>query len=727
MTNLSQKLVASAALLALICPSAPAFPQQNSTSVVTSTPQGGYVLKQNAELVLTNVVARDAKTGEIVKGLKQSDFKIYENGKPQQISTFDFESVDMATPLNEATVSGLAAGIPTKGPKAVVVAKPEELRNHRLIVMFFDLTSMQPEDLDRSVEAAQDFLKNKLQPADLVALVSLGDALTVDQDFTADKNALINEVGAYNGTEGQGFVAGATSTTNQVEDTTSYTADESEYNDINTDRELFALKAISQSLSKIDERKSLLYFSGGIQRDGIENEASLRAAVNSAVRANLAIYSVDTRGLQAVLPVGDASTGSLRGQGGFNGGAVQNNMNANFATQETMSTLSTDTGGTAFFDSNDFAPAFAKVQSDTSAYYAIGFRSTNPARDGKYRKLSIKILRPGIKLEYRPGYYAPADFKHSGHEDREQELEDQLASDLPATDIPVYMDAMYFRLSENRFYVPVSLLVPGSQIPFVKGGDKDKATLDIIGEVIDEVKRPVGRARQTVKLNLDQSVGARQKNIQYTTSFNLPPGKYDVKFVVRENQTGRMGSFEANITLPDMKKAPLKMSSIVLASTREPSKAKDNQPDPLVRNGQQYVPNIAHVFRQNQHMYLLYEIYDPAHEKPAVGAKENKSAISLLSSLELIQGSTKVYETPIVQAKTVNVEGRDAVAFELDVPLSGLKPGQYLCQLNVIDDAAGSFAFPRFAVLVREPAPVAATSGTPTSAAVAQPSGGAGN
>ena len=724
---MSQKLVASAALLALICPSAPAFPQQNSTSVVTSTPQGGYVLKQNAELVLTNVVARDAKTGEIVKGLKQSDFKIYENGKPQQISTFDFESVDMATPLNEATVSGLAAGIPTKGPKAVVVAKPEELRNHRLIVMFFDLTSMQPEDLDRSVEAAQDFLKNKLQPADLVALVSLGDALTVDQDFTADKNALINEVGAYNGTEGQGFVAGATSTTNQVEDTTSYTADESEYNDINTDRELFALKAISQSLSKIDERKSLLYFSGGIQRDGIENEASLRAAVNSAVRANLAIYSVDTRGLQAVLPVGDASTGSLRGQGGFNGGAVQNNMNANFATQETMSTLSTDTGGTAFFDSNDFAPAFAKVQSDTSAYYAIGFRSTNPARDGKYRKLSIKILRPGIKLEYRPGYYAPADFKHSGHEDREQELEDQLASDLPATDIPVYMDAMYFRLSENRFYVPVSLLVPGSQIPFVKGGDKDKATLDIIGEVIDEVKRPVGRARQTVKLNLDQSVGARQKNIQYTTSFNLPPGKYDVKFVVRENQTGRMGSFEANITLPDMKKAPLKMSSIVLASTREPSKAKDNQPDPLVRNGQQYVPNIAHVFRQNQHMYLLYEIYDPAHEKPAVGAKENKSAISLLSSLELIQGSTKVYETPIVQAKTVNVEGRDAVAFELDVPLSGLKPGQYLCQLNVIDDAAGSFAFPRFAVLVREPAPVAATSGTPTSAAVAQPSGGAGN
>src|SRR5579863_4398321 len=697
MKGFAQRIGAMIALLALAAPGACPISAQDSAPV-SDTPQGGFTLKANAELVLTNVVARDAKTGEPVKGLKQSDFKIYENGKEQQIDSFDFESVDMATPLTEATVSGLAAGPSGSGAKAAAVARPEELRNHRLIVMFFDLTSMQPEDLERSVDAAQTFLRTKMQPADLVALVSLGDTLNVDQDFTPDKNALINEVGAYNGTEGQGFAQGATANSNQVEDTTAYTPDESEYNDLNTDRELFALRSISQSLAKINEKKSLLYFSGGISRDGIENEASLRSAINAAVRADLAIYSVDTRGLQAVTPLGDASTGSLRGAGAYNGGALQNSMNQNFATQEVMGTLSHDTGGKAFFDSNDFAPAFAQVQNDNSAYYAIGFHSTNPARDGKYRKLTVKIDKPGIKLEYRPGYYAPADFRHSGKEDREQELQDQLASDLPATDIAVYMDAMYFRLDQNRFYMPVSLVVPGSQIPFVKGGDKDKATLDIIGAVIDESQRPVGRIRDTVKLNLDPSLQARQKNIQYTTSFNLPPGKYQLKFVVRENQTGRMGSFIADVTLPDLKKSPLKMSSIVLASQRQPSK-KD---DPLVRDGEEYVPNISHVFRQDQHMYLLYEIYDPAREKAAEGApKEAKSAIDLLSSLELIQGSTKVYETPVVQARSINVEGRDAVSVELDVPLSGLKPGSYVCQLNVIDDAAGSFAFPRFAVLVR--------------------------
>ena len=559
---------------------------------------------------------------------------------------------------------------------------------------------MQPEDLDRSVDAARDFLKNKMQPADLVALVSLGDTLKVDHDFTADKDALASEVGVYNGTEGQGFAQGATSDTNQQEDATGYTPDESEYNDLNTDRELFALRAIAKSLEKITEKKSLLYFSGGISRDGIENQASLRSAINAAVRANLAIYSVDTRGLQAILPVGDASTGSLRGTGAYNGGALLNNMNSNFDTQEVMATLSSDTGGKAFFDSNDFAPAFAQVQRDTSAYYAIGFHSSDPARDGRYRKLTIKVDRPGLKLEYRPGYYAPADFRHQGHEDRERELEEQLASDMPATDMAVYLDAMYFRLDDNRFYVPVSLIVPGSQIPFVKGGDidKDKATLDIIGEVIDEVKRPIGRARETVKLNLDPSLQARQRNIEYTTSFNLPPGKYHLKFVVRENQTGRMGSFETDIVLPEMKKAPLKISSIVLASHRQPS----GQQSPLVRNGLEYVPNIAHVFRQNQHLYLLYEVYDPAHQKLAPGApKGTKSTIDVLSSLELIQGSTKVYETPLVRATSINVEGRDAVSMELDVPLDDLKPGQYICQLNVIDDAQGSFAFPRFAVLVR--------------------------
>jgi len=687
-------------LVALLASPLPAQ-QSASNSTGSSNPDTGYVLRAESDLVLTNIVVRDAKTGDIVTGLKQSDFTILEDGKPQQIVSFDFESVDMAKPLNEATISGLASS--ATGKTATGGVRPEDLKDHRLIVFFFDLTSMQPEDIDRSVDAAREFLTHKMQPADLVALVSLDTALKVDQDFTSDKDKLAAEIGMYNGTEGGAFAQGANANSNQVEDASGYTPDESEYNDINTDRELYALRAISKSLERINQKKSLLYFSGGLTRDGIENQASLRAAINAAVRANLAIYSLDTRGLQAVSPLGDASTGSLRGTGAYNGAAIQNNFNANFASQETMTTLSADTGGKAFLDNNDFSPAFAQIQRDSSAYYVLGFNSTNRARDGRFRKLQVKVNRPGVKLEYRPGYYAPADFKHSGKEDRERELEDELASDLPATDVALYLDAYYFRLDENRFYVPVSLIVPGSQIPFVKGGDKDKATLDVIGEVTDAAKHLIGNVRETVKLAVSEQEQVRQRNIQYSTSFNLPPGKYHLKFVVRENETGHMGSFETDIVLPDMRKSPLKLSSILLASQRVATKAAN----PLVHDGEQYVPNISHVFREGQHLYLLYEVYNPTKVKPVADAngataKVVKGSINLISNLELIQGSTKVFETPVVQATALNVAGRDALAVQLDVPLEKLKPGQYIGQLNIIDDAGGSFAFPRFAVLVRE-------------------------
>ena len=708
-------LLTLAFVLALPSPALPTGQQSNTG------PDTGYVMKAESDLVLTNVVVRDAKTGEVVQGLKQSDFTVLENGKPQRIESFDFESVDMAKPLNEATISGLASA--AKAKTATSGVRPEDLKDHRLIVFFFDLTSMQPEDLDRSITAAREFLDHKMQPADLIALVSLDTGLKVDQDFTSDKALLSSKIGIYNGTEGSAFAQGATANSNQVEDASGYTPDETEYNDVNTDRELYALRAISKSLEKINQKKSLLYFSGGLTRDGIENQASLRAAINAAVRANLAIYSLDTRGLQAVSPVGDASTASLRGSSGFNGAALQNNMNANFASQETLTTLSADTGGKAFLDDNDFAPAFAQIQKDSSAYYVIGYHSTDMSRDGRYRKLTVKVNRPGVKVEYRKGYYAPADFKHSGKEDREQELEEELASDLPSTDVAIYLETYYFRTDENRFYVPVSLIVPGSQIPFTKGGDKDKATLDVIGEVIDEFKRPIGHVRETVKLAVDEQQQVRQKNIQYSTSFSLPPGKYTLKFVVRENESGHMGSFETEMVLPDMKKSPMKMSSILLASQRVPAKANGKQVNPLLREGELYVPNISHVFRQGQHLYLLYEVYGPAKVKQAADAttKVPKGAINLMSSLELIQGSTKVFETPVVQATSLNEAGRDAVAIELDVPLDQLKPGSYIGQLNVIDDAGGSFAFPRFAVLVKEPA-VAAGSGVTGATAAPAPS-----
>jgi hypothetical protein len=281
------------------------------------------------------------------------------------------------------------------------------------------------------------------------------------------------------------------------------------------------------------------------------------------------------------------------------------------------------------------------------------------------------------------------------------------------------MAASFFRLDDRRFYIPVALVVPGSQIPFTQGGDKDKASLDVIGDVLDELKRPVGSVRETLKLALDASQQVRRKNVQYSTGFILTPGKYHFKFVVRENQSGRLGSFETDFTVPDIKKAPLKMSSVVLASQRQPNTKKTQ--NPLVREGNEVVPNIAHVFSPDQHLYLFYEVYDPARDKSLAQSdgkdktQQLKDPIHVLTSIVFFNGKIKTYETPLIEARQLNAPERKAAVFQFDVPLAQLKPGLYTCQVNVIDDASGTFSFPRLPILVRSlPAPAAATGAAPS-------------
>ena len=136
------------------------------------------------------------------------------------------------------------------------------------------------------------------------------------------------------------------------------------------------------------------------------------------------------------------------------------------AQQETLTTLAADTGGTAFLDSNDFGEAFGQVTKDISSYYILGFASTNPDRDGRYRRITVKLRnKSDAKIEAREGYYADRDFTHTAKGDREVQLQEQLAMQIPATDVPLFVTTGFFRLAADRYYVPVSLVVPGSAVP----------------------------------------------------------------------------------------------------------------------------------------------------------------------------------------------------------------------------------------------------------------------
>ena len=673
-----------------------AFALVGVLSTAPASPQDAdYTFRARTEIVLVNVTVRD-KNGELVRDLKREDFTVLEDNKPQQVLSFDLENTDVVLPHAASELPLLNS----TQPQPANNDSKSVLKNRRLIVLFFDLSSMQPDEIERAVSAAASYIDKQMTLADLVSIVSLGNQLTVNRDFTSDRAQLKRVLQSFSAGSAEGFETGSTGTTEGTADTgQSFTADDTEFNIFNTDRRLEALRSVAHKLAHVDEKKSLIYFSSGMDRTGIENQSQLRAATNAAVRANLAIYTMDIRGLQAVVPGGEAQNASLRGSSPFSGKSVNSAFDTNFSTQETLVTLAGDTGGRAYLDSNDFGKVFNGVQEDTSLYYLLGYHSTNPARDGRYRKITVRVNRPGVKLDFRRGYYAPADFQHSTREDRERQLEEELQSDLPSTDLQVYLAASYFRINNGRFYVPVSLVVPGSQIPFTRNSDQDRATIDVLGVVTDAVRRPAGEVRDTVKLAVNTSELVKRKNVQYDSGFELPPGKYHLKFVVRENQAGRIGSFETDLTIPDLKSVPVKMSSVVLANQlRTPSKKKTD--NPLNRDGSEIIPSVTHVFAANQHLYLYYEIYDPA--RVTGGSSASQQDIHLLTNVAFFRGRAKAYETPLVVSQQLNAPDRRAAVFQLDVPLSQLEPGFYTCQVNVIDDAAGQFRFPRLAMLVRQ-------------------------
>jgi VWFA-related protein len=687
----ADRAVAMFVTLSLLCP---ALPAQEQTD---------YVFHAESDLVLVNVTVRD-KNGKFVEGLKPSNFTILEDNKAQKIVSFDVENVDSMPAVDVAQAKPLA-GAATEQTSAP--ASPTDLasqfKDRRLIVLFFDLSAMEPDEIDHAVTSAEHYLDAQMLPADLVSIISLGSSLLVNQDFTTDRALLKKQLDAFSTGSGQGFEEGTTGTTEGTPDTGQpFTADDTEYNIFNTDRRLEALRSVAEKLAYVQQKKSLIYFSSGMDRTGIENQSELRAAVNAAVRSNLAIYTMDMRGLQALVAGGEAQNASLRGVSAYSGQATLNALNSNFTTQETLVTLASDTGGRAFLDSNDFSKIFTGVQQDTSTYYLLGYHSTNSARNGRYRHIVVKSNTPGVKIDYRRGYYAPADYQHSTKDDKERQLEEELASDLPATDFPLYLGVSYFRLEGNKFFVPISLVVPGSQIPFVRSSDRDKATLDVIGMVLDDGHHPLNRIRDTVKLAVNTSTEVQKKNVQYDTGMSLLSGKYHLKFVVRENQTGRMGSFETDIEVPELKGQPLKMSSVVLASQIQTVKKSTNL-NPLIHDGSEIIPNITHVFAASQHLFLYYEVYDPAQPTSAGSPRSsnNKPGIRVLSNVDFFRGKAKAYESSLVELNELNARDRKAAVFQLDVPLASLKPGFYTCQVNVIDDAGGRFLFPRLALLIR--------------------------
>jgi hypothetical protein len=489
---------------------------------------------------------------------------------------------------------------------------------------------------------------------------------------------------------------GSTGDDSEADTGAAYTADDSEFNIFNTDRQLAALESAVKMLGSLSEKKALVYFASGMTRTGIDNQAQLRATINAAIRNNVVFYPVDARGLVATAPLGDATQGSSGGQGMYSGSS-QRTAQSNFqAQQETLHTLAADTGGKALLDNNDLSLGMVQAQKDISSYYILGYYSSNTATDGHYRRIKVQVNKNlSAKLDYRTGYFASKEFKQFTSGDRERQLQEALLLGDPVTDLTVAMEVNYFRLGRDRYFVPVSVKIPGSDIELARKGGAESTRLDFIGEVKDSKGVLQGTVRDDIAVKLKGETAGQlaTRNLEYDTGFTLQPGAYTLKFLARENETGKMGTFETKFVVPDLttEQRYLPLSSVVLSYQRENvaatvgSAERDKKllaANPLIQDNQKLIPSVTRVFRQDQDMYVYLEAYQPAAEKTEL----------MVASVSFYRGKVKAFETaPLKITAGLNAKSK-AVPVSFSVPLGKLQPGRYTCQVNVLNPSEQKFA-----------------------------------
>ncbi|HTP33450.1 MAG TPA: VWA domain-containing protein [Candidatus Acidoferrales bacterium] len=670
-------------------------------AVVLNAQQRGPVkFEATSQLVVVNVAAKDGR-GQPIEGLNAADFIITEDGKAQQIKVFEYQRLeDNVLPPAAPVVRAAAAPGAQIAPARAGEVK---YKDRRLLVLFFDQAGMAIADQVRAQQAALKFLKTGLTQSDLVAVMTYSTTLSVLQDFTSDRDVLTAMV-QHLSIGDTGMSNGSTGDDSEGDTGAAYTSDDSEFNIFNTDRKLAALESAVKMLTSLPEKKALVYFASGMTRTGIDNQAQLRATVNAAVRGNVAFYPVDARGLAASAPLGDATQASPGGQAMYSGSA-QRSAQANFqGQQETLYALAADTGGKALLDQNDLSLGIRQAQHDISSYYILGYYSSNTSLDGKYRRIRVQVNRNlTAKLDYRSGYFAGKEFRQFTSGDRERQLQEALMLEDPMTDLSLALEVNYFRQAKDRYFVPVAVKIPGSDIELARKGGSEATRLDFIGEVRDAKGAPQGMVRDeiTVKLKGDNAGQLASRNLTYDTGFTLPPGTYSLKFLARENETGKMGTFETKFTIPDLTADTryLPISSVVLSYQREKLDAavataeRDRKliaANPLVENGEKLVPSVTRVFRRQQDLQVYLEAYQPGAEK----------AQPLVTTVSFFRGKVKVFEAPAARvAEGLNAKSK-AVPVRVTMSLAALQAGKYTCQVSVLMPSTQRFAVWRSNVVV---------------------------
>ena len=706
-------------LLSLIALCPPAGAQQigqNKPADAADT----YTLSMKVQLVVEAVVVK-GKDGKPIQGLTAKDFAVTEDGVPQTVRICEHQDLaEEAKPLPSSKRD--SEDIKLYRELARTQISPESVdneryKNRRLLALYFDMSAMNPADQMRALSAAEQFIRTQMTTVDLISILRYqGGSVDILQDFSADRNKLLSILETMVVGEGQGS-AETIDDASSADTGAAFGQDDSEFNVFNTDRQLSALETAAKMLGQLNEKKSLIYFASGLRLNGIDNQAQMHATVDAAIKAGVSFWPIDARGLVAQAPLGDATQGSPGNAGLYTGAAALANTSNFQLSQDTLYALAGDTGGKAQFDSNDLAHGIVEAQEAISDYYLIGYYATNTAKNGHFRRVKVALTdNLDAKLSYREGYYADKEFNKFTTVDKERQLEDALMLEDPITELSIAMEIDHFQLNRAEYFVPIVVKIPGRELALAKRGGAEHTLIDFVGEIKDLVGgNTVSNVRDNVNIKLSGSTAAELAHlpIEYDTGFTLLPGKYMIKFLARDDETGRIGTYETTFTIPNLNKelTRVPISSVVLSSQRlelnqalyDAAKSKDRQKDdavnPLVEEGKKLVPSVTRVFSTTRQIYVYLQAYkQPVASEPATAAKPEPQP--LFAFVTLYSAGGKVFETPPT-AIVPNPQSRlGTMPLTFSLGVNGLPAGQYDCQVTVLDPATSKTNFWRAPIIL---------------------------
>jgi VWFA-related protein len=645
--------------------------------------------RTGVEAVEIDVRAVDDQ-GRPVAGLTASDFEIVEDGVRQAIRVF--------TPVRVPSVPRL---------RTATTVEPDtqsnrERFNGRVYVFVLDDLHTHPLRTARVKAVVRQFLDRHFAANDRAAIVTTSGRRDTVQDLTSSTTALYRVLDAFTGQQLRASTLERIEAYYRLRDSGESVLDKDNQpikikDPLDADRAnharraLNSLRDVARWLDSVPaRRKALVFVSEGIDydlNDVINNTfasgllADVRDVLSTAARSNTTIYAVDPRGLAGftddAIELSSLPDETTRlGQSAF--------AEALRWTQDNLRILADETGGFALLNTNDIQGGFDRIVRENSEYYVLGYQPANPRRDGRFRKIEVRIKRPGVKAIARRGYFAPKP--DAPKPDPTEGMRALIDSPLPVSGLPIDMTASVFRGAKDKGSVLVTIEIgPDLTLTNNNGIHQGKVNVSVVAVDLDGKVAAVENPVVTMNLRPTTLAAVTTYGLRATARLELKPGRYQLRVAAKDATSGKAGSVLNDLVVPDFVKVQIGMSQLLLGS-RGATRIATTTVDPVLKDALTVPPTAIREFDQADTMTLLAEIYD--------NRMKSAEPVTVLTTVSNDQGMVTFRSEEKIEAFAFEPR-RHAYRHRVEIPMRDLAPGRYVVRVAAQPTKAGADAIVR--------------------------------